>query len=417
MKKLTYPAFALAAAASLQAQDVKLTGLIQVWATQMLDGNLRTNGNASTGSAYYNLRSEFKENTFSIRRSEIKFSGKVTDDVEFEVMVDPSIATIATNPSILQDAALVYKTPLGVEVKVGQFKNLQTLEGLTSSGELLLAERGQMTRMFGDKRDRGAAASFAFGDKAFGGKATLGVFNGMNDAVSGKGNDTNAQKDFVARLEFNLGSAQKFGAYTLQGATDLTDRSGAALTARTFSGPGAPTAAQVLDHKDKTTHLGAFYAYQDATWTVSAEVMTGLLGRRYASLINGGATASLRQHLDQTFLGTMVTGAYTTGHHTFLLRYDILDLNSGRDWTTAYNPYTESAPGVARLVNGAPVDYTPTYTELTAGWTYAFKPGRVKAANLKVNVIHRSKNFLAPMGTQTGEQGGDSLLAAFQVAF
>ena len=96
-----------------------------------------------------------------------------------------------------------------------------------------------------------------------------------------------------------------------------------------------------------------------------------------------------------------------------------MNYNQGDDWYTDYNPYTESAPGVARLVNGSPVDYTPKYTEITAGYTYAFDPKVMKRANLKVNYIHRSKNFLAPSAAlgQTGEQGGDTAILAFQIAF
>ncbi|HXC17440.1 MAG TPA: hypothetical protein VNV60_08380, partial [Holophagaceae bacterium] len=70
------------------------------------------------------------------------------------------------------------------------------------------------------------------------------------------------------------------------------------------------------------------------------------------------------------------------------------------------------------------VDYTPKYREITFGYTYAFNPKVVKAANFKLNYIARSKNFLAPstnassiLGLQTGEQGGDTVIAAFQIAF
>jgi len=76
--------------------------------------------------------------------------------------------------------------------------------------------------------------------------------------------------------------------------------------------------------------------------------------------------------------------------------------------------------GTPRLVNGSAVDYTPEFTEITLGYTYAFKPDSVKAANIKVNYVMRSKNFLVPRATptiQTGEQGGDSLVVAFQIAF
>jgi hypothetical protein len=122
-----------------------------------------------------------------------------------------------------------------------------------------------------------------------------------------------------------------------------------------------------------------------------------------------------RQHLDQKFLGYQVSGAYTTGHHIFRLRCDFMNYNQGDKWYTTYNPYKETAPGVLRT-DGA--DYTPKYQEITAGYTYAFNPALIRKANIKVDYIFRSKNFLAPRaGVQTGEQGGDSMVAAFQVWF
>ena len=44
-------------------------------------------------------------------------------------------------------------------------------------------------------------------------------------------------------------------------------------------------------------------------------------------------------------------------------------------------------------------------------------PEKLKAANLKVNYTLRSRNFLAPRAGQSGEQGGDTLSVALQVAF
>ena len=391
------------------AQAPKISGLVQVWYAQMLDSNLRLN--TPYGGNYFNLRPEFKENTFAIRRSEIKLSGSITEDVEYEAMIDPSINTSTGNPSILQDAAIVYKVGGGFEAKVGQFKNFQTYEGVMSSSEIPFAERAQLARQFGDKRDRGLALSYGFGDpKEFGGKATLAFFNGMNDLVSGKGNDTNGQKDFVARLDLNYGKATKFGLYTLQGSTDQADKGG--LLSKTFAGAATslPTAAQILDAKDKTTNLGAFYVYQNATWLFSGEVMTGLLGRRFASAGTAGAAA--RQYLDQKYMGYWVTGGYTVGHHTFLVRYDTANYNSGDNWYTGYNSYKESAPGISL---GA--DYSPKYTEISAGYLYAFKPEKLKAANIKIDYINRSKNYLQPRAGQNGEQGGDTMVVAFQIAF
>jgi hypothetical protein len=34
-----------------------------------------------------------------------------------------------------------------------------------------------------------------------------------------------------------------------------------------------------------------------------------------------------------------------------------------------------------------------------------------------VNYIHHTKNFLAPRASQTGEQGGDSVIVGYQIAF
>ncbi len=412
MKTLSLIAALLAAPLALSAQPApKIGGLVQVWYTQMTDSNLRNNSAAPMG--YYNLRSEFKENGFNIRRVELNTSGSVLSNVDYFVMVDPSINTSNTqansnssyNPTILQDAFVTYRNE-GLQVKLGEFKTLQTYEGNISSSELLFAERSQLGRVFGDKRDRGMVASYQFGEpgKELATKLSAGVFNGMTDLASAKAGDTNAQKDFIARLDFNLGKTHKFGAYTLQGSTDQADKG--ALLARTFAGTNAPTAAAVLDNKDKTTNMGVFYVYQDEAWHFSAEYITGKLGRRFASVTTTTpAPAALRDGLDQKFAGYYLTGGYKMDAHSFLIRYDFLNYNSNSDGNTA--SYT-AVPGT---------DFTPKYKETTFGYTYAFNPGLVKSANIKLNYILRSKNFLRPFGTETGEQGGNTALAAFQVAF
>ncbi len=407
LRLLAGTALALAGLSTAQAQAPKLSGLAQVWYTQMLDNNLRLNSTSTSSPKYYNLRSEFQENTFSIRRVELKVDGKITDEVSYEAMIDPTISS----GSILQDVAIKYKLPFNAEIKVGQFKNLQTLEGSVSSSELMLAERSQLGRTFGDDRNRGGIVSFAFGDpKEFGAKFHVGVFNG-----SGKANDSNAQKDIVARLDMNVGQQHVFGVYTLQGSTNVKDTTG--IASAPVPPAGWPSQAEIYDNKDKTSNLGAFYKFSNSEWHASFEAITGLLGRRFPNL---GAAAVGRQHLDQKFLGYVGTLGYTMANHTFVARYDMMNYNQGDDWYTPYNPYTETAVGTPRLVNGAPVDYSPKFTEISLGYTFAFKPESVKAANIKVNYVMRSKNFLVPRSAptvQTGEQGGDSLIVAFQVAF
>ena len=395
MRRTTLTTLTLALATSLlQAQTPTISGLVQVWYSQMMDNNLRLNDTAK----YFNgARAEYKENGFSIRRTEIKFAGKISDEVSWEVMIDPAITTSATN-NLLQDVVITWKPSKAFEIKVGQLKTVQTLEGVASSSDLQFIDRSQMANYSGDLRDRGLVVSYLFGDAAgLAGKASMAVFNG-----AGKLTDANAQKDFAGRLEFTYGKAQKFGIYGMSGSTDQADKG--TLAAKTFAGTPAPTPAEVLENKDKFTQYGAFYQYQAGPWYGAVELGTGTLGRRFASV--GTAGPALREHLDQKFLGLVLTGAYTFNRHTLHLRYDSGNYNSGDQWYGATNPYKT-----------ATADFTPNFTLITAGYTFAFNPSKVKAANLKLNYIARSKNFLKPRAGQTGEQGGDTLLAQFQIAF
>jgi hypothetical protein len=408
-KRLSVLALALAAGLPASAQAPKMSGLVQIWYTQMMDNNLRLNRNTydDTGRTPmpYDIRSEFRENGFSIRRTEIKLAGSVGDDVEWEVMFDPTI----TSTPILQDAAVKYKLPNRIEFRVGQFKNMQTLEGLTSSSELMLIERSQLAKRFGDVRDRGVVASMGFGNpKAVAGRAYVGMFN-----ANAKNNDNNAQKDIVARLEMTFGKLHSFGAYTLQGSTNQQDTG--ALKGATFSGSGAPTSAEVLDGKDATSQMGAYYRFQNDKIHASAELITGQIGRLYPSLTTSatdgvpGSPNLNRKHLDQQFLGYVATVGYTFGKHSVIGRFDMLNYNSGDQWYGATNPYVNTLDPNS--------DYTPTYTEITLGYTYAFMPEKLKNANIKANYVMRSKNFLRPRADQTGEQGGDTFYLCFQTAF
>ncbi len=396
MRRSTLTILSLAMAGGLlQAQAPKISGLVQVWYSQMLDSNLRTNG--GTAKYFNGYRAQFKENGFDIRRTELKFQGDVLEDVSWAVMIDPAISPSTTN-SILQDAAITWKATPALSFSIGQFKSLQTLEGMASSATLQFIDRSQMGNAFGDVRDRGVVATYGFGEaKGLAGKASIGVFNGQ-----GKNQDSNAQKDFAGRLEFTYGKAHSFGFYTMAGSTDQADKG--ALVAKTFAGTPAPAAPEILDNKDQTRQFGAYYQYQDATWYGAAEAITGTLGRRFPSVGTAGAAA--REHLDQKFMGLVLTGSYTMARHTFGLRYDLLNYNSGDQWYGATNPYVTAAG-----------DYSPKFTILVGGYTYALNPGKAKAANLKLNYISRSKNFLKPGPGQTGEQGGDTLLAQFQISF
>jgi hypothetical protein len=273
-----------------------------------------------------------------------------------------------------------------------------------SSATLIFAERSQIGRIFGDPRDRGLAASYARGKvEKVSARLSAGFFNG-----AGKLSDQNAQKDFVARLELNRQDRHHFGLYGMTGRTDLPDRGG--LVALALAGAG-PIAADVLRAKDATSDFGGFYSFRSAHWFAGAEALTAKLGRRFPSLGIVAGNAG-RQHLDQRLVGYVVTGTYTRRHHTLALRYDFTGYNSGNRHYTSYDPYRFDAAG-------APLDgdYTPRYSEFTAGYSYAILPEKTRQANVKLNYVARSKNFLRPRVGQTGEQGADSLIAAFQVSF
>jgi len=403
---------ALLTAGVAQAQDVKLNVLIETWYTQMLDNNLRLDSAAKPGGggAYYDGLSagRFAENTFAIKRTEIYLTGKVSDTVAWNVMFDPNNSTSSVGNNVLSDAVITWTPVKNFSVKAGQFKMPTTWEGtIAGSRDLLFYDRNQLNRLLGDTRDRGVNFIYSYGDpSAFQGKLNLAVSNGTTDDGSkGKNNDLNAQKDWTFRFEGGYGADHRFGAYYREGLTNQKTSTMVAATIPASWTVGAPTAAQILDNRDKTTLAGAYYVYDTATWHADAEFATGLLGRRFPTLFTT-ATAPSRQHLDQKYQGYAVSGGYKMGHHQILARYDVMNYNSGDDWYTATNPY-QTATG----------DFTPKYTETVLGYNYVFVPSKYTLGKLKVDYIHRSKNFLAPRAGQTGEQGGDSLVTSLMIAF
>jgi len=412
-----------------QTTSVKFDGaLVEFWYTQMMDHSLRYDAAAKPGgtATYYEGLSSgrFQENTFAIKRSEIYLSGKVSDEVSWNVMFDPNNNNTATVPNaVLQDAVVTWVPAKGFTIKAGQFKMPTGYEAtMVSAREILFFDRNQINRKFSDARDRGVWFSYAYGNpKGFQGKVNLAVSNGTTDDGSGgKNNDANAQKDFTFRFEGGWGAEHKFGAYYREGQTNL--KSSSVVLTTTTSWPGAAVSSQqVKDNMDKTTLQGVYYAYDTSAWHFDFEYATGLLGRRFASL---NTATPAREHLDQKYMGYAATGVYKMGAHWFLLRYDMLNYNSGDNWYTAYNPYKETAVGTPIQINGAPVDYTPKYTEITLGYNYLFVPTKQSMGKLKLDYIMRSKNFLAPntsltnpLGPQTGEQGGNSVVASLMVAF
>ncbi len=436
---------ALLAAGVAQAQDIKVNALIELWYTQMADNNLRLNTAVKPGGAstYYEGMSSgrFAENGFTVKRSEVYLSQTISDSISWNMMFDPNNSTSSVGNNVLHDAVITWNLGKGFVLKAGQFKMPTTYEAtIVAAKDIYFFDRNQTNRVFGDKRDRGAWLSYAYGDaKGWNGKVSVAVSNGTTDDGSGGKTavDANAQKDYTFRYEGAFGSAHKFGGYYREGVTNLKDSAAtqnapgtitstwvtsAATTVTTFNTTWAlgTTAQAVKDNKDKTTLQGLFYVYDTAKVHFDFEYATGLLGRRYPSLFAAFAPAAAtatttsttatqapsREHLDQKFVGYTGTLIYKMGQHQLALRYDTLNYNSGNKYYAAANPYM--------LTTG---DYSPKYTETTVGYNYLFVPGKYSVAKLKLDYIIRSKNFLTPRTGQTGEQGGNSLVASLGIGF
>lgn len=399
---------------AVQAQDVKVNILTEFWYTQMMDNTLRNNAPIKAGaSAYYDGTSagRFTENAFNLKRAEIYCNYKISDEWAGYLMFDPNQATNTVTNNILQDFVITW-TPSGTgfTVKGGQFKMPSTYEStLCSARDIIFFDRAQMSRLLGERRDRGLWAAYSYGSpEGFKGNLNASISNGTtDDGTSGKNAvDANAQKDYLVRFDGSYTKAHKFGLWYRSGQTNLKSSTTVAATLPASWTAAGVTAQTLLDNRDKTTATGLFYAFDAPQWHFDVEYATGLLGRRYPTLFANTAAAPLREHLDQKFQGYVVTGVYKMGAHQIAARYDVFNYNSGDDFYGAVSPYATAAG-----------DAAPKYTETTVGYNYLFNPSKYTYGKLKVDYIIRSKNFLAANPGTTGLNGGNSLVASVMVGF
>jgi phosphate-selective porin len=153
--------------------SLKITGLLQSWYVVDQDANDR----------------------FRLRRSELKFGGKIAEEqpIEYTVMIDPAQVTEdATRRSILQDAFFTLGYIPHHTIDIGQYKVGLGEEGTRSSTKIDTIERAYISRTFGDQRDIGLRLSGKWPYVDY----NVGIFNGsgMNQA------DANDQKDIAGRM-------------------------------------------------------------------------------------------------------------------------------------------------------------------------------------------------------------------------
>jgi hypothetical protein len=204
------------------------------------------------------------DDTFHMRRLELKFSGSINPSIDWTVMVDPS-KTLRLNVSksggnvtdvsidqstrILQDAFVTWKVSPETRLEVGQQKIPFSLEGLQSSSALDTIDRALFMNVgkLGDIRDTGVQLKSKFNDV----ELTAAILNGVGEIQNAK--DNNQTKVFGGRFVYKPSSLK-----------------GLHLGVAGLAGNSAGNS--------KRERFGAELAYINSDWTLKAEVATGLTG-------------------------------------------------------------------------------------------------------------------------------------------
>jgi len=151
-------------------------------------------------------------NAFRVRRAELSVRGEILPkQVAYRVMIDPAKVLEVRSVDVVDDAGdtVTVKEPADklsvfqdfyvtflsdfADVSLGQFKIPVSWEGYNSSSKLLLPERAQVARDYGDKRDLGLRVEKSFTYLGY----SAGIFNGseLNNR------EVDDAKDFGLRLE------------------------------------------------------------------------------------------------------------------------------------------------------------------------------------------------------------------------
>ena len=165
--------------------QIEFSGLLQAW--------------YSSGDAGF-------DDTFRIRRTELKFTGEALRQLNWTVMVDPA-KLLSQNPNvnrargILQDAFITLSFHQRLNLNVGQFKVPLSLEGLQSSAgldterALFISDRAR-GGAYGDVRDIGVMAYGPLTDQL---DYKLGFFDGSGDT---RDEVRNEQKAVAGRVSY-----------------------------------------------------------------------------------------------------------------------------------------------------------------------------------------------------------------------
>lgn len=151
------------------------------------------------------------DDTFHLRRLELKFSGAINPQFDWVVMIDPAkllklnvsknggnVVDVDQSSRILQDAFVTWKINQNTRVEIGQQKVPISLEGLQSSSALDTIERALFMSQgkLADTRDTGVQLKARCGDFELTGALLNGLGENMNT------NDNNQTKAFGSRIVY-----------------------------------------------------------------------------------------------------------------------------------------------------------------------------------------------------------------------
>lgn len=208
--------------------------------------------------------------TFRIRRAEMKLTGVINPKVKWTIMIDPAKALslnntnatvpgtqVLTNTSvnqagrILQDAFITYSAYEKLNINAGQFRIPISLEGQLSSAKLETEERTLFVSdrnrggNLGDIRDLGVMA-FGSLNKKF--DYQIGIFNGSGENQNDT--DRNDQKAVAGRFVVKPVKDLQFGVSGVWGNGQRSDR-------------------------PRRDRLGGEFMFTNKALTLRSEVMTG----------------------------------------------------------------------------------------------------------------------------------------------
>ena len=201
---------------------IKFNGLLQAW--------------LAGGDAGF-------QDTFRIRRAELKFSGDLGRTVGWTVMIDPSKSlglttsggTVSVNQAsrVLQDAFISVGRPARLALTAGQFKVPISREGLESSAALDTVERALFISdrarggAYGDIRDIGLGIRRSVANRY---DVSLAVFNGTGESQNDT--DRNERKAAGGRFTARVAEGLQLGASAAWGGNNgdaRRDRAGVDL--------------------------------------------------------------------------------------------------------------------------------------------------------------------------------------------